>query len=680
MTLPSPSLTTLGSLSQALRGPFCFLRPDPEEIRRLTGDARDVFPEPQKVFLHDEAAAAVPGFPVLISEDLRLLSQALVDYVQAEEALQLATTKRQGFDRRRYDGTVQQFRGLFRRAIENVTSSAYGSQHAAVFWLWQSLEVSRLLRETPKRLLRLDLSVGRQHGDSIKYAVLDRYLEVAFAETYDAVQVLARRNQENEESLFPTLLQRMRDNVLILTETHISRDLSELTSYFAGHLRLDGKDFRQRLSELEEWHGAVFARDPDLRAVAALLGERPGAEAKDLLLRSGYVTFLSARRDYQSARLLPPAAVQIWESLLTKLKEFELLQALRRVIVPLEQRGDDLMPIGAPAKDASSAAPALALSAATRPLDFMTPWVINPIVDRCGLIYDISNFSEILAVLGWSGVAAQDTSFRMIFQFQRHVTRLAAAQRLNLEKYLGDGAFYSGRDARRMLVAALRIQRHYAQVLDEGFPFNRGMRIALAWGQYRMLPIHGTSGTGPERYEFYGQGLVELSRLVSGKSAREVDEIKNLLIGLGYPEGAVNRFFAPLVESNVDVIDKREEARRFYAYLNSNGTLINEGIVATAGFVTRFAREGGFSELWRAEDDGRGYIVAPIDGGGDVLRVGVRKLGTASLKGLERQSIYEVVDADRLECIPADHKPAQLLTALEAEFAHQARRRRSDHS
>lgn len=670
-------MTSLGVLQHVLRGPFSFLRSEPEEIRRVIGESRELLPEPQRIYLHDDGAAPLYGFPVLLSDDMRALGQALSEYIQAEEALQLALVKRLGFDRPLYDQALQRFRALLGTAIENVTASAYGTQHAAVFWLWQSLDVSRLLRESPKRLMRLDLGVGRQYGDSIKYVVLDRYLELAFTETYECVQKLARQSQEDEEALFPALLQRMRDNVLILTETHISRDLSELAGYFAGHLRLDGRDFRQRLQDLEDWHAGAFARDPELRAAAVhLLGERSSADSRDLLLATGYVSFLAARRDYDPGRLFGPGAIQIWESLLGKLKEFELLQALRRVIVPLDRRHGELVPNSWAPKDGRLLA--MPLSPATRPLDFMTPWVVDPVVDRCGLIYDISNFSEILAVLGWSGVAAQDTSFRMIFGFQRHVNRLAAGQRLTLEKYLGDGAFYSGREARRMMVTAIRIQRHYAKVLAEGFPFNRGMRIALAWGQYRMLPIQGGRGTGPDRYEFFGQGLVELSRLVSGKAARELEEIKNLLLGLGYPEGAVNKFFAPLIESNVDVVDKHEEARPFYAYLNANGTLINEGIVATAGFVNRFCREGGFARLSRSEVDGRGYVVVTVESAGETVPVGLRKLGIARFKGLERQAVYEVCDAEGLAAIPLGDPPEVLLSALENEFAGQARRRRAD--
>ena len=89
------------------------------------------------------------------------------------------------------------------------------------------------------------------------------------------------------------------------------------------------------------------------------------------------------------------------------------------------------------------------LSPATRPLDFMAPWVVDPLVSRFGLIYDISDFTETVTMLRRSGALEQDRSFRMMFRFQRKVNRLASQQRAKLEKYLGDGAFYTTRRALR---------------------------------------------------------------------------------------------------------------------------------------------------------------------------------------------------------------------------------------
>src|SRR4029077_16284679 len=147
------------------------------------------------------------------------------------------------------------------------------------------------------------------------------------------------------------------------------------------------------------------------------------------------------------------------------------------------------------------------LSPATRPLDFMASWVVDPRVDRYGLIYDISDFSQTVSVLHRSGAESQDEAFRMMFRFQRRVNRLALSRRAKLEKYLGDGAFYSSREARNLLLCALHVQRYYEQALADGFPFDRGMRIALNYGHYRLIPMGGGGPEEAERYEFFGHGL-----------------------------------------------------------------------------------------------------------------------------------------------------------------------------
>ena len=216
----------------------------------------------------------------------------------------MAMLKRQSFDRRLYAAQWERYRELARRAIENVTLSSYGRQHPAIFWLHHSLDVCRLLRETPKRILRLDVEVGRREGDAIKYLVLEKYMDRAFSVTYDQVHRLAGDTEEAEDELFPPLLTRMRDNVLIFSETHVSGSLGELSSYFNGYLRIDGRDLVQRLAAARG-----VARGPAARPTATCATRWRScsapirrATAAQLLKRSGYLRFLATRRAYDPAR------------------------------------------------------------------------------------------------------------------------------------------------------------------------------------------------------------------------------------------------------------------------------------------------------------------------------------------------------------------------------------------
>ena len=658
------------SLLQILRGPFNFLRRDPEEIHRILPDAERVLPPAQRIYLDEETATPLSGFPVLIGAELLALEQALESYIVQEEDVQLAIQARQSFDRTAYANSWERYRQLLARATENAVTSSYGRHYPSVLWLHHSLAVARVLKETPKRLLRRDLTLGREHGDEIKYKVLFKYLDRVFNLTYDLVNRTASDTDEVEEEIFPALMTRMRDNVLVLSEDHISPNLAELSSYFNGYLHIDGRDLRHRLSALAEWHAEELRSDRDLRAAVQLVGSNPDGDPRDALNRLGYVSYLASRPHWDPSRLLGPRQVQVWESLLLKLKEYELLHAVRRLTLAVEHEDDHLVCRDRSLVRFGVATQTLRLSASTRPMDFMAPWVVDPEVQRFGLIYDISDFTEIVTMLQRSGTLAQDRSFRMMFLFQRRVNRLAQQYRAKMEKYLGDGAFFSSREARLLLALAVQIQRQYRQALAEGFPFGKGLRLALNHGQYRLLPIQsGLPGEG-ERYEFFGHGVVELTRLTSGKTTREIEEIKTMMIARGYPEATVNRFFAPMTQHNVDIVDKREESRDFYSYINQNGNLVNEGIVATGEFISHLGTDPTAHRLFRVREDDRLFIGVRLELPVGPLLVGLRKLGLASLKGLGRLPIYEVVDGGRWGDVTlVELAEMDLMSAIEREFA-----------
>ena len=657
------------SLVQLLSGPFNFLRPDPEEVRRLFPDHDRTLPLPRAIYMEDESVTPIQGFALLASEGMASLRDALQKYILAEEEMQIAALRREPYDLKAYGAVWERYRALLARAVDNATISSYGRQYPAIFWLHHSLEVARLLKDTPKRILRIDSEIGRRHGDALKYRIFDRFLDRVLSATYDMAQKMAGDIEEVEEELFPRLLTRMRDNVLLFTEDYISRDLAELGSYFNGSLRIDGRELRQRLEELARWHADHLIRNRELRDLAVhLLGSDNPPDSRDLLLRPGYTTFLTTLRDYNPKRLLPHNLVAVWESLLLKLKEFELLHALRKRLIPVEPREDgtflcrELPGLGPAGRGTFH------LSNATRPMDFLAPWVVDPRVERFGMIYDISDFSQTLALLHRAGNESQEEAFRTMFRFQRRINQLALHYRTKMEKYLGDGAFFSSREALNLLICSLHIQRYYVQAVGEGLPFDRGMRIALNYGSYRLIPLSGGPEEG-ERYEFFGPGLVELSRLTTGKSTQEIDEVKSMLINQGYDGIEVHRFFAPLAEKKVDMVDKREEARRFYAYLNRNGTLHNNGMVATQDYMTRLEKEIGPRQLHRVNERDRRYVVLELPGAEGLL-LGIRKLGMAHLKGLEKLAVYEIVDANTLDAgtfVPADG--SFLCSALDREFA-----------
>lgn len=664
---------------QHLRGPFNFLRPEPREVQEVFPDLARTVPRPRPIFLEDEDATPVQGYAVLLSPASDRLREALGEYLAAEEQVQAAVLARTPYDRPAQATAWKRYRELLVRAVENVTLSSYGRNFPALFWLFHSSDVARHLKETPRRVIRADAALGRQHGQTIRYRVMERWLERVLAESYDAVARVAADTEEVEETLFPRLLTRLRDNVLLLTEDHIGADLAELDGYLQGHLRIEARDFRRRIAGLAEWSAERLAADPALAAVVEHVvggpapARDPAGSARALLARPGWARFLTGQSGWaageRAGRLPSARQVEVWEGLLVKLKEFELLHALRRMILPTRLEGDVHVVRGAPAR-ALVARDELKLSPATRPMDFLAPWVVDPQVSRFGLIYDITDFSEIVTFLRRSGSDLQDDSFRRMFRLQRRVQRLAEARRIRLEKYLGDGAFYSARSAGPLLAAAVQVQRIYRRALAEGFPFDRGLRIALNFSAYRLIPIAGQEPGAEERYEFFGHGVIELSRLTTGKAQREIADIQAMLISRGYPAQTVQRFFSPLIREDVERPQREERSRPFFAYIDETGHLVNEGIVATDTFLAELGREIQGAPLARGELADRGYVVVSIDDTGGPVRVGLRKLGVASLKGLERIPVYEVVDgADWQDSDLVPVTAPSLPAAVERELA-----------
>jgi hypothetical protein len=644
-----------------------FLLRDARDLRSVVGEDAEGLPLPQRIFLDDEEATPLQGFPVLLSEPLRALRKALEVYVRAEEEVELSVIMGRQLEKRPAEIAWDNYRSILVPCLTNAVSSSFGRGYPSIFWLYHSIAVSRLFKEIPKHIIITKAEVGRKYGGDIKYRIFNRYLDKALDEMYQIVEGAAKETEEMEDELFPQILSRMRDNVLILTEDHIGPDLRELDGFFKACLRLDGPVFRKRLTKLHAWHIERLG-SADFRAqIRSLLELDEIGNPWSLIVRQGYVPFLSRLDSYKTSELLDEEQIGLWNQLLHRLKEYELLATLRRYVVPVHEVGDKFVCPGSAFRGARRSGEATVLSYTTRPLDYSTPWVVDPLVRRYGLIYDITDFSSVVSLLRRSGNEAQDLSFRRIFSFQRKVNTIARGYRLQLEKYLGDGALYSGRHPSLLLAAAVRLQRHYKQVVSEDFPFDRGMRLALNFGQYRLLPIEGGGPAGQHRYEFFGHGIVELSRLVSGKSRQEFEEIKNQLVNYGYDPMEVERFFEPVTRKHDTLVDRLDDRRTFFAALNATGTLVNEGIVATHYFMVQAVRDEAIHLRGLCQEGSRRYVVLGIDDDPDHLLVGARMLGKARLKGLDNAHVLEIVDG-------AEWKESDLIPNQERDLLMSPRR------
>jgi hypothetical protein len=225
----------------------------------------------------------------------------------------------------------------------------------------------------------------------------------------------------------------------------------------------------------------------------------------------------------------------------------------------------------------------------------------------------------------------------------------------------GGGAFYwratPPPGARR-----LQVRRYYRQALAEGFPSPRHAHRAQL-GQYRLLPSTAAASASPGATSSSATGAISPPHHRAVLSSRVQDPAGQL-----GPE-APSTASSPLATAEADVVDKREEKRRFYAYINRNGSLINEGIVVTSELVARLATEEAARFLYPLRYEGRGYVALALDLPDGRCLAGLRKLGIVKLKGLEPLACYELVDGGPFAGGLQPLLGVDLMTALERDYA-----------
>src|SRR5439155_24317114 len=94
----------------------------------------------------------------------------------------------------------------------------------------------------------------------------------------------------------------------------------------------------------------------------------------------------------------------------------------------------------------------------------------------------------------------------------------------------------------------------------------------------------------------------------------------------------------------VDVVDHTQHAREFYAYVNSNGHLVNEGVVASMSLLQELSNElsAEAQQLYQLRSAWGIYLGFDPSMTG-VEFVGARLIGSVSLKGLDNVEVGEIV-------------------------------------
>ncbi|HEX7828708.1 MAG TPA: hypothetical protein VF787_03595 [Thermoanaerobaculia bacterium] len=609
-----------------------FLLPTDVErtLRELFVEPERLLPQPYKIFPADETQPPTLGFPVLDATVMKDLDAKLDRWLAEETAWQVNRAQ----EKEKAQAAFATYVGTLVKVAENALVSNLLSDYHAIFWLAHSLDVAKHFSNLPRRISARDTQTGRALGDTLKYRIFGRWV----AETREQMnQLVARVGTllEGEELRGMQFFRMLQDDVLIFTEEFLGPDLRELRSFLVGYLRRDFATFRDCFERLRAAANETLQRERTFRAALPLFGGNvQEGITLALLLDPKFQNFLFEHPSAQNA--VTREEREQFLLIARRVQEFAVLNQLRRGIVWMNVQSDGNV-VSADRRSGTT------YSRSTRPMDFGRAGVVDPMVHRFGMIYDISAFSETLGSIRRGGEKEEIRSYRQMVLFQRKLDNIAQRHLLQFEKFLGDGAFYTTRRALRLTRAALEIQRFYTEMKRKGFSFNKGMRIALNYGYYRLLPMKTSPEAGDRITEFYGHGIVELSRLTTGKANKEIEEIASFLVAHGYDPQKVQQFFAPLARG-VDVIDHRQHAREYYAYIDPNGGLVNEGIVASMHFMQELSTEIGAeaAPIHRIRTEWGTYL-AFEPGLPGIEYVGVRLLGMVGLKGLDKVEVAEIV-------------------------------------
>lgn len=619
-------------LTDELRRPVVLT---PDEVgggwRNLFPTLASCLPTPYPVFGQDEEKVVTYGYPVLRSDGIRQLQRNLDTLVKAEVEYRLASDFDQTTGKRGVMAERDRLHRSLLLILENVFMNDYGQGMAEVFLLFLSSEVVRSVSQVPRLVRMNDRLSGDEIGARHRQAVAGVLGGLIQRAAHGASDRLRRLAQVRLAPKISPLLGMICSDQLMLTESRLTMDMASLDSYLQTRFRIDLATLNTTLEHAISRLSQVMARQSALGELLASASgisidlTRPWTLLEPRLLKA----LLSA--DLLDSIGLSKSQASMCAELGRCLKRFELLSALRHRVIMMAQRGNQLV-----LSEPSVRGP---IAPTTRPFDFTAAGVVDTSVRRFGLVYDLTNFTAILEEVRKKGRLAEEKALQFMYVFQNRLEEIRRDYRLIFEKFLGDGAFYSSRRALRILSSACEIQYAYDRLRRSGFPFDQGIRIALNHGSYRLLPMLD-SDREIRRFEFFGHGIVELSRLTTGKSSREVADIAEFLIHSGYDESVVEEFLAPIATARG--ASTSSDNRIYKVELDSHGELVNEGIILTLDFVEHLERElevPSFTEV--VEHDDR-WLLFPLDPDRPgPFQVGLRYLGVARLKGLDPIELFE---------------------------------------
>ncbi len=637
--------------SSRRRGSFLTARQRGGAWREAWGSLAERLPHPYWLYGDDEARPVALGFPLKVSRDWESFNRQLSRLVSSEAAYRLALLRAEPFDKA---GLVEQRRAVaegFSQALENALTHDHGQRLPELLWLVVTRETAMAIPHAMREITPRVPADRREEAEVIRFTIAERLSDIFRRAEVDVARRLERRNFRLPPPETPSLAEVMRRDLLPWALEELGDSLLALAPFVERSLHLSRPHFTRLLTEVAPRVEKLLAKDGNFRLALSLYEKDvESLSCERLLLHSGVLLLLPLWQHPEAPALIAQE-LQILQRLEGILTRFEVVAALRRAIFPVTAQDRQII--------TRLGAQFVTLSTGTRPLDFTHPGVTDSAVLRYGLLYDLADFTHQLEELRRRGRQWEQQGLLSMTKFLQQVEEIRARHRLKFEKFLGDGAFYSARSARPILLAAAELRVLYERSRRQGFPFDRGLRLAANVGTYHLVPMVVGKGARPH-FEFFGHALVELVRLTTGKTTKEVDDITDFLLAAGYDINRVLEFLEPVRHESR--VPEHARERPYAAFLAENGELANLGGVVTEAFLHDLDRELGETPQLRTEAYGVQWLLLPFDPARpEKPWIGLRLLGTARLKGIDPGPLAEMVVLDQP---PEDSEPIKPGTPL----------------
>ncbi len=601
--------------------------------RELFGEAAPAVPHPYWLYSEAEQSPLVLGYPLRVSATWEAFGRELTRLLESEASYRRALALHEEVSKAPLVEQRRVLVGKIAEVLDNAYLHDYGQRLPEIFLLILTREVSERLRPVIRTLATNTPELAPRVVDEIRYTIAQRLADVTHRARTHALDRLRRAEVLQPSAASRAFADMLRNDLLPFAEIRFGAELKELNSFLQGHLHLDAARFQGLFRTTTEQVQELQALDPNFnRVLASMDAEAPGLPA-DRVLFSRAVLDLLEIWPHPKTPSLSADLRRLLTDIAHRCKRFEVISTLRDRIFPVSERGFRTV--------TQVQGQVVQLSNSTRPFDFTSPGVLPSVVRRYGLLYDLVEFTQLIEELRRRGRGTEELAMRQMVRFLGRVDEIRERHRLRFEKFLGDGAFYSARSARGIFLAAAELRLLYERLRKQGFPFDRGLRLAMNVGTYHLLPMFSASGDR-SHFEFFGHGLVELARLTTGKTTYEVEDITDFLIAAGYDLNKVLQFLEPVRHANR--FSEFIKDRPYAAFIAENGELVNVGGVATESFLRDLESDWSDLPAVQAEQFGmRWLLLATAPEGDEAPWVGLRAIGTARLKGLEPTPLAEVM-------------------------------------